>query len=90
MWEASYKYEVYHLKVGGSFEVGVFEREFFLEFWKTLGCLWFCGTKTYHKVLSHPSHPLAVRVDTFRGRLHTASSWLVDVGSFLEGVLFVF
>ena len=47
-------------------------------------------TKTYHKVLAHPSHPLAVRVDTFRGRLNTASSWLVAAGSFLEGVLFVF
>ena len=54
--------------------MGVFEKEFFLEFWKTLRCLWFFGTKTYHKVLAHPSHPLAVRVDTFRGRLHTASS----------------
>ena len=32
--------------------MGVFEREFFLEFWKTLRCLWFCGTKTYHKVLA--------------------------------------
>ena len=70
--------------------MGVFEREFFLEFWKTLGCLCFCGTKTYHKVLAHPSHPLVVRVDTFRGRLHTASSWLVVVGLFPEGVLFVF
>ena len=68
----------------------VFEREFFLEFWKTLRCLLFCGIKTYHKVLAHPSHPLAVRVDTFRGRLHTASSWLVVAGSFPEGVLFVF
>ena len=55
----------------------VFERELFLEFWKTLRCLWFCGSKTYHKVLAHPSHPLAVRVDTFRGRLHIALSWLV-------------
>ena len=73
---------VYHLKEGGSFEVGVL-REFFLEFRKTLRCLWFCGTKTYHKVLSHPSHPLAVRVDIFRGRLHTASSWLVAAESFL-------
>ena len=70
--------------------MGVFEREFFLEFWKTLRCLWFCGTKTYHKVLAHPSHPLAVRVDTCRGRLHIASSWLVVAGSFPEGVLFVF
>ena len=68
----------------------VLEREFFLEFWKTLRCLWFCGTKTYHKVLAQPSHPLVVRVDTFRGHLHTASSWLVVVGSFPEGVLFVF
>ena len=68
----------------------VFEREFFLEFLNTLKCLWFCGTKTYHKVLAHSSHPLAVRVDTFRGRLHTASSWLIAIGSFLEGVLFVF
>ena len=68
----------------------VFEREFFLEFWKTLRCLWFCETKTYHKVVAYPSHPLAVRVNTFRGRLHTASSWLVAAGSFLEGVLFVF
>ena len=70
--------------------MGVFEREFFLEVWKTLRCLWFCGTKTYHKVLAHPSHPLAVHVDTFRGSLHIASSWLVAVGSFPEGVLFVF
>ena len=68
----------------------VFEREFFLEFWKTLRCLWFCGTKTYHKVLAHPSHPLVFRVNTFRGLLHTASSWLVAAGSFPEGVLFVF
>ena len=67
-----------------------FYREFFLEFWKTLRCLWFFGTKTYHKVLAHPSHPLAVHVDTFRGCLHTASSWLVATGSFSEGVLFVF
>ena len=51
---------------------------------------WFCGTKTYHKVLAHPSHPLVVRVDTFRGRLHTASSWLFATGSFPKGVLFVF
>ena len=65
----------------------VFEREFFLEFWKTLRCLWFCETKTYHKVVAHPSHPLTV---TFRGHLHIASSWLVAAGSFLEGVLFVF
>ena len=70
--------------------MGVFEREFFLEFWKTLRCLWSCGTETYHKVLAHQSHPLAVRVDTFRGHLHTASSCIVAVGSFLEGVLFVF
>ena len=56
----------------------------------TLRCLWFCGTKTYLKVLAHPSYPLAVHVDTFRGRLYIASSWLVAVGSFLEGVLFVF
>ena len=48
-----------------------------------LRCLLFCGTKTYHKVLARPSHPVVVRVDTFRGRLHTTSSWLVDVGSFL-------
>ena len=53
-------------------------------------CLWFCGIKTNHKVLEHPSHPLAIRVDTFRGRLHTASSWLIAIGSFPEGVLFVF
>ena len=72
------------------FEGGVFEREFFLEFWKTLRCLWFCGTKTHHKVLAHPSHPLAIRVDTFRGCLHTSSSWLVVARSFSEGVLFVF
>ena len=65
---------VYHLNVCGSFEVGVFEREFILEFWKTLRCLWFCETKTYHKVLEHPSHPLAVRVGTFKGHLHTALS----------------
>ena len=70
--------------------MGVFEREFFLEFWKTLRCLWFCGTKTYHKVLAYPSHPLAVCVDTFRGCLHTTSSWLVVAGSFPEGVIFVF
>ena len=70
--------------------MGIFEREFFLEFWKTLRCLWFCGTKTYHKVLAHPSHPLAVHVDTFKRRLHIASSWLVVAGAFLEGVLFVF
>ena len=68
----------------------VFEREFFLEFWKTLRCLWFFGTMTYHKVLAHPSHPLVVRVDTFRGRLHTTSSLLVATGSFPEGVLFMF
>ena len=68
----------------------VFKRELFLEFWKTLRCLWFFGTKTYHQVLAHPSHPLVVRVDTFRGRLNTASSWLVAAGSFPEGVLFVF
>ena len=67
-----------------------FEREFFLDVWKTLRCFWFYGTKTYHKVLAHPSHPLAVHVDTFRGRLHTASSWIVVAGSFPEGVLFVF
>ena len=70
--------------------MGVFEREFFLEFWKTLRYLWFCGTKTYHKVLAHPSHPLAVRMDAFRGRLHIASSWLVVVRSFPKGVPFVF
>ena len=61
--------------------MGGFERELFLEFWKTLRCLWFCRTKTYHKVLAHPSHPLAVHVDTFRGRLHTASSgccWIIS------------
>ena len=46
--------------------------------------------KDLHKVLTHPSHPLAIRVDTFRGRLHTASSWLIAARSFLEGVLFVF
>ena len=68
----------------------VFEREFFLEFWKTLRCLWIFGTKTYHRVLAHPSHTLAICVDTFKGCLHTASSWLVVAGSFLEGVLFVF
>ena len=68
----------------------VFETEFFLEFWKTLRCLRFFGTKTYHKVLAHQSHPLAVCVDTFCGRLHTASSWLVAAGSFPKGVLFVF
>ena len=66
--------------------MAVFEREFFLEFWKTLRCLWFCGTNTYHKVLAHPSHPLVVRVDTFRVRLHTASSWLVAAGTFSKGV----
>ena len=48
------------------------------------------GTKAYHKVLAHASHPLAVRVDTFRGHLHTALSWLVDAGLFPKGVLFVF
>ena len=68
----------------------IYKREVFLEFWKTLRCLWFCGTKTYHKVLEHPSHPLSIHVDTFRGRLNTASSWLVAVGYFSEGVLFVF
>ena len=68
----------------------IFEREFFLDFRKTLRCLWFCGTKTYHKVLAHPSHPLSVHVDTFRERLHTALPWLVAAGSFPEGVLFVF
>ena len=68
----------------------LFERELFLEIWKILRCLWFCGTKTYHKVLPHPSHPLAVPMDTFRGRFSIASSWLVAVGSFPEGVLFVF
>ena len=67
-----------------------FERELFLEFWKTLRCLRFYGTKTYHKVLAHPSHPLAVHVDTFRGRLHTASSWFVAAISFPKGVLFMF
>ena len=30
----------------------------------------FCGTKTCRKVLAQPSHSLAVRVDTFRGRLN--------------------
>ena len=45
---------------------------------------------TYHKVLAHPSHPLAIHVDTFRGRWHTASSWLVAAGSFPKGVMFVF
>ena len=70
--------------------MGVFYREFLLEFWKKLRFLWFCGIKTYHKVLAHPSHPLVVRVYTFRGRLHTASSWLVVAGSFPEGVLSVF
>ena len=40
-----------------------------------------------HKVLAHPCHPLAVRVDTFRGHLHTASSWLVVAGSFPVCVL---
>ena len=70
--------------------MGVFERESFLEFWKTLRCLWFFGTKKYHKVLAHPSHPFSVHVDTFRERLHTASCWLVASGSFPEGVLFVF
>ena len=68
----------------------VFKREFFLEFWKTLRCLWFYGTKTCHKVLAHPSHPLVVRVDIFRGSLHTASSCLVATGLFPEEVLFVF
>ena len=68
--------------------MGVFEREFLFRVWKTLRCLWFCGTKTYHKVLAHPSHPLSVCVDTFRGRLHTALSWPVAAGSFLEGVFF--
>ena len=70
--------------------MGIFEREFFLEFWKTLRCLWFCGINTYHKVLEHPSHALAVCVDTFRGRFHTASSCLNAGGSFPEGVMFVF
>ena len=40
-------------------------------------------------MLAYPSHPLAVRVDTFRGRFHTATSWLVAAGSFPEGVPFV-
>ena len=62
--------------------MGVFEREFFLEFWKTLRCLWFCGIKTYYKVPAHPSHPLSVCVDTFRGRFNTASSCVVAAGSF--------
>ena len=70
--------------------MGVFERELCLEFWKTLRCLWFCGTKTYHKVLEDPSHPLVIRVDIFRGRWHTASSWLIVVGSFPKGFLFMF
>ena len=47
-------------------------------------------TNTYHKVLAHPSHLLAIRVDTFKGRLHTGSSCLVAAGSFPEGVMFVF
>ena len=47
--------------------MGGFERKFFLEFWKTLRCLLFYGTKTYHKVLAHSSHPLVVRVDTLEG-----------------------
>ena len=60
--------------------MGVFEREFFLEFWKTLRCLWFYGTKTCHKVLAHPSHPLVVRVDTLEGvcTLHRLGSLLLD------------
>ena len=60
--------------------MGVFERELFLECWKTLRCLWFCGTKTYHKVLAHPSHPLVVRVDTLEGvyTLHRLGSLLLD------------
>ena len=70
--------------------MGFLERDFFLEFWNTQRCLWFCGTKPYNKVLAHPSHPLVVHVDTFRGRLHTTSSWFVAAGSFPEGVLFVF
>ena len=53
-------------------------------------CLWFCWKKTHHKVLAHPSHPLSIRVDTFRGRLHTASSWLIAARSFLEGVRLCF
>ena len=68
----------------------MFLRELFFEFWKTLRCLWFYGTKTYHKVLAHPSNPLVVRVDTFRGHLHIASSWLTVAGSFPKGVMFVF
>ena len=47
---------------------------------RTLRCLWFCGTKTFHKVLAHPSHPLAIRVDTFKGvfTLHRLGSLLLD------------
>ena len=70
--------------------MGIFEREFFLKFCKTLMCHFFCETKTYHKVIAHPSQPLVVHVDTFRGHFQTASSWLIVSESFLEGVLFVF
>ena len=36
--------------------------------------------KTYHKVLAHQSHPLAVRVDTLEGvcTLHRLGSLLLD------------
>ena len=68
---------------------GFLERILFrvLEDTKVSLVLW---DKDLSKVLAHPSHPLVVRVDTFRGRLHTASSWLVAARSFSKGVLFVF
>ena len=69
--------------------MGVFERILFkvLEDTKVSLALW---DKDLSKVLAHPSQPLAIRVDTFRGRLHTTSSWLVAARSFPKGVLFVF
>ena len=56
--------------------MGVFEREFFLEFWKTLRCHWFCGSKTYH---IHPIHYLFVWIP-LEGfcTLHRLSSLLLD------------
>ena len=67
------------------FRSGRFERELFFEFWKTLRCLWFCGTKTYHKVLAHPSHLFPVRVDTFGGfcTLRHFGSLLLDHSLFM-------
>ena len=60
--------------------MGVFETELFLEFWKTLRCLWFYGTKTYHKVLTHPSHYKPFVWTPLEGvyTLHRLSSLLLD------------